>query len=277
MDNQSHTRVSMKQTKPSPRVRRRTPKALVLLGAVGLLSSAAVVSDVGETVDKARATLEKWVETKGIISKEKRDWRVGKELLEDRVELLQREIEAMRARVEEAKKSIADADKKREELVEENERLKTASTSLTTTAAKLEADTKALDAVLPDPLRAKIKPLVQRIPTDPENTESSLSERFQNVVGTLDQVNRFHRELTVTNELRTLEGGAKAEVNVLYLGVGKAYYATTDGLQAGVGTATQTGWVWETANDSAAEIAQAIAILRDGQVAAFVRVPVNVQ
>ena len=141
---------------------------------------------------------------------------------------------------------------------------------------QLEARARELDKALPPPARDRIQPLVQRIPEDPETTKSSLSERFQNIVGALDQVNRFHREISVTNEVRTLDGGTSAEVTVVYLGVSKAFYVSTDKTQAGIGTAGPDGWTWESANASAAEIAKAIGILQDGKAAEYVHVPVRI-
>lgn len=80
----------------------------------------------------------------------------------------------------------------------------------------------------------------------------SLSERFLNVVGVLNEVNKFQREVTVTSEVRKLaETGSSAEVTAVYVGIGQGYYTTANGKSAGIGNATATGWEW-TPNNAAA-------------------------
>jgi hypothetical protein len=130
---------------------------------------------------------------------------------------------------------------------------------------------------MPDRVREHVVPLSQRLPDDPDNAKESLSQRFQNVVGILNELNKANREVIVASEVRTLADGTSAEVAALYVGVGQAYYATVNGTDAGTGTPGPDGWKWAPANDAAAAITAAIAILRNEQVAGFERLPVRIQ
>lgn len=255
---------------------RRRPWALPALGAAALLSlGAAAVTQDDLGVSGVREALEQWVQTRKVISAERSDWKLGKEMLEDRIDLVSQEIESLRSRIDGAQSSIAEADRKREELVQRNEHLKEASAGLVEILDGIEARTRTLVARLPDPLRERVKPLSQRLPDDPAKTDQTLSQRFQNVVGILNEVNKFDREITLTSEVRTLADGATAEVAAFYVGLGQAYYATSDGRSAGVGAPTAEGWSWVGADDSAAEIAKAVAILKNEGMAGFVLVPVQ--
>lgn len=257
---------------------RRLPLVPALTLAAALLCAGALGASQGlDGLDGARNALEQWVETRKVISKEKRDWVLGKEMLQERIALVQREIDALRGRTSEASASIAEADRKRDELLAQNEKLKSASAALVATATALEARTLALLARLPDPIRERVKPLSQRLPKAGEEAKNSLSERFQNVVGILNEVNKFQREITVTSEVRALGAGASAEVTVLYVGVSYAFYSSADGRLAGVGTSSADGWAWTAANELGPEIAKAIAILRNEQVAEFVQLPLRIQ
>jgi len=110
--------------------------------------------------------------------------------------------------------------------------------------------TKRLLERLPDPVRERVKPLSQRFPEDPADTKLSLGERFQNVIGVLNEVNKFNGEVSVTSEVRALANGSSAEVTALYLGIGQAYYVNASGDAAGIGTASADGWVWTPADEA---------------------------
>jgi FtsZ-binding cell division protein ZapB len=229
-------------------------------------------------IEKTRTALEKWVETERIISKEKRDWQTAEQMLTERIKLVEREIESLREKIGEAEESIAEADKKRQELIAENEKLKEATASLGDTLVALEDDTKSLLRRLPNPVRDRVKPLSQRLP-DKKNKKDkkiSVSERFQNVIGILNEVDKFNGEVSAVSEVRELDDGRSIEVSVLYVGIGQGYYVSNDGKVAGSGTVTPEGWKWKPANESAEAISQAIAILKNEKPASFVQLPVEV-
>ncbi|MCG8432352.1 MAG: DUF3450 domain-containing protein, partial [Candidatus Omnitrophica bacterium] len=113
-------------------------------------------------------------------------------------------------------------------------------------------------------------------PERPDETKLSLGERFQNIVGVLNEVSKFNREITLASEVRNLPDGTSAEVTTIYVGIGKAYYVNNKGDIAGIGSASENGWRWRTANEAAPEIARAIAILKNEQAAAFTQLPVEI-
>jgi hypothetical protein len=232
---------------------------------------------VRDNIDNVRNTLEKWIETRRLISKEKQDWALGREMLNEQIELVKREITSLGEKITQAKESITDADKKRVELEAENNKFKNASDTLKSIVDKLEARTIALNKRLPDPIRERIKPLSQRLPEDPNETKLSLAQRFQNVIGILNEVNKFNREITVTSEVRTLADGNVAEVTAIYIGLGQAYYIGANGTVAGIGRPSEDGWSWEPANEVADKIADAVAILKNEKVAGFIPLPIKVQ
>jgi len=255
----------------------RTAFGALFLGAAvaALASGARSAEGEGEQIEETRAALEKWVETRRVISKEKRDWALGREVLGERIARVKRELEALRARLTETEGSISEAEARRAELAAENDALKETSALLTEAVTALETRTAELLSRLPDPIRERVKPLSQQLPDDPADTPLSVGQRFQNVIGVLNAINKFHREITVTSEVRALADGSSAEVTAIYVGLGQGYYATANGLAAGIGTGTPEGWTWTPANASAPDIALAIAVLKNEDVAQFVRLPVR--
>jgi hypothetical protein len=216
------------------------------------------------------------VNVRRVIAKERRDWALGKELLESRVELVQSEIENLRSKTEDARGSLTEAETKKADLVAERARSRAAFASLEDTITVFEERTAELLRRLPDPLRERVRPLSQQLPDDPAETKLSLVQRFQNVIGILDAVNKFQREVQVSSEVRALPDGTHAEVTAVYLGIGQAWYVTRKGDAAGIGSAAGEAWSWQPADEHATAIQRVIAILQGEAGAAFVRLPVQI-
>lgn len=258
-------------------MKKRMILAVLALAALAWGVESASEDNPADNIDTTRTLIEQWVETQRAISKEKKDWTLGKEMLNERISVVEDEITSLREKIAQTQASISEADKKRAELVQENDKLKTASTTLVDIVTSLESGIQALDRRLPDPIKALIKPLSQRLPKDPNETKLSLSQRFQNVIGILDAVNKFNREITVNSEVRTLSDGTAVEVTALYIGLGQAYYTGRNGTVAGVGRPGANGWQWESADDAADQVTAAIDILKNEKVADFVLLPVKIE
>ena len=62
-----------------------------------------------EELETAKQNLEKLLETKRLISQEQRDWRLGRELLADRVSVLEKDLVAMKAKTNNQRNRCAGA------------------------------------------------------------------------------------------------------------------------------------------------------------------------
>jgi hypothetical protein len=236
-------------------------------------------TDPVERLATTREALQKWVETRRLISAETNEWRLGRDSIEARAAVVEREIESLRQRIAEAKASIGTAEQKRTELQAENERRKAVAAGLEQRIEALEQRAVALLARAPEPLQDKVRPLSQRLPKAGEPAsaaKASLSERYQNVVGVLNEIAKWNREITVTSELRPLANGQKVDVAVIYVGLGQAWYVGTNGKVAGIGTSTPTGWSWRAADELAPQVAAAIAVFKSERPAALIRLPVQI-
>lgn len=267
--------------RPAPaRSRARRPfAALFVCGAVAALAAAGAQAGDQDPVkmDETRAALEKWVQTRQIISKEREDWKVERSLLEQRIGMIEGEIADYRASSAEARASIDEAAATQRELDEKNEALKEASQALEEHVAGLEQRVLALATRFPPPLRKQVDTLLRLVPENPAETELGLGQRYQSIVGVLTMANKFNREVHAVPEVRTLPDGTSATVTVLYVGLGQAWYVTEDGMSAGVGTVGEDGWVWNAANEHAAAIQSAVAIWEGSEGAEFQLVPLRTQ
>lgn len=228
------------------------------------------------TLDGARGTLDKWVETQQILSREKKDWLQARELLTSRIQLVKDEIAQLRQKVDENHKSEQDFQKFRSESVGERDAVKTVSAELATEAAALEGKVRSLYKALPESMRDKVQPLYDRMPLNPETAKVTVAERYQNVLGILNEMNRLNGEITVASEIRSLSDGKPSEVKTIYLGLGQAWYLSARG-EAGVGRPGPDGWKWQPAPQVAADVGRVLEILQNKASPKFIPLPVTIQ
>lgn len=228
------------------------------------------------SLEQMRLATDKWLETQKIIFKERNEWQQGKEILLGRIELVEKEIAALEEKIKQAKSSVADADQKQAELVAENDQLKATFAELTKTATAMEADVRKLFRILPEPTQKKLQPLHQRIPEAPATTRAALAERYQNVLGILNEVNKTNNEIFVNYEVHTLANGKPVEVQAIYIGLSQAYYVSATG-EAGICHPGLDGWKWEPRNAIGRQLLNVLEILQGKQTAAFVPLPVKIQ
>lgn len=272
--------VRSRPTSPWPALRGGAV-SLAAVAVVGGLLSAQEPAAGKDRVELTRTALEKWVEARRTIARTGRDWAEDRTRLQDGIALLERDVAALREKIAEASGSTAAADARKAELAAEVERLQAAGQAFAQAIEPLEQRTLALVRRLPVPLRERVQPLVQRIPVDAAQRAgldaSKLSQRFLSVLGVLQEIDKWNREVTLTSEVRELGDGSTAEVTVVYVGLGHGYYVDARGVAAGVGAATDQGFVWTPRNDAAAAIRAAIAMVKNEVPAAFVRLPARIQ
>ncbi len=281
------TRVNTSAARPVPsgrRVsRRRAAGAAFLLAIGGALpaqqdpvAATDATTTAAATLDETRMKWDKWIETEQIISRERKDWQTGKEILLGRLDLVKQEIATLEEAIAQAQTKDAEAAAKRDALLAENEVLKAVGLQLTEAVTRLEGEVRRLYVTLPEPIRTKLEVLRQRIPEDPATTRVVVAERFQNVIVILNDMNKANSEITVGYEVHTLADGKPAEVKAIYLGLAQAYYVSARG-EAGIGRPTAEGWQWEPAQDVARDVLTALEILEGKQTPAFVPLPARIQ
>ena len=229
----------------------------------------------GQSIGETRLILGKWIETQQIISSERNEWQQGKEILQSRLDLVKKEIATLEEKIAQAESSVAEANARRDELLAETEQLKAASSQLTDAVTTMESQVRRLYAMVPEHVQSKLQPLFQRIPDETSQSRVSVAERFQNVLGILNELNKANNEITVNHEVRKLSDCKPAEVRALYIGLAQAYYVSAKG-EAGIGRPGDGdgGWQWVSSKDAARDVHTALEILQGKQTPAFVPLPV---
>lgn len=244
---------------------------LSLLVSVSTLGLAAQ-----DSIQETRDTLKEWVQTRQIISKEKNEWKLERSILKDTEALLSDELERLEESLSDLEASATAADEDRTKLAAEKEELAAASAIVESQIGALETHLHSIVKRFPEPLVQKIKPLIRRLPDDPEKTDLTIGERVQNIVGILSQADKFNTTITQTSESREISEGNIVEVRTLYWGLAIAYYVDASGEYAGIGIPTDKGWDWPQVEDAGPQIKRLLDVYEGTEEIQFVEVPVRI-
>src|SRR5262249_48161265 len=128
---------------------------------------AGIVSVCAETrLLEARSTLDKWVETRQLISKTKSDWLSDKELLDQSIQLFERQLKSVEEQMAKLGTNNTQVEKER---VQAEALRKTSVEALDQAnqfAADFEVKLAKLLPQLPVPLKEILKPQLDRMPTN---------------------------------------------------------------------------------------------------------------
>jgi hypothetical protein len=217
--------------------------------------------------------LAKWMETQRIISQEQANAKTAKLALQGRIALVQSELDEFSGKVAKSSEDIAKEDARKTSLQKDLESAKLAPQVLQDAIAALEADVLKLKSTLPGPVLEKTKQLYDRMPTDPKTTKVSLAERYQNILGILNEADKANNELMLVSEVRELPDTKPTEVETLYVGLAQAYFVNAERTLAGHGRPVQGKWVWQRDDKLASEVAAILAVMAAKGKPKFVQLP----
>lgn len=233
-------------------------------------------------LELSRELLNKYYETQKLLAKEEADWKTGKEIVTSRVALLKAQLKELAEKTTEQQKTITTNDTEREKLDTQNKELLSSQDLQVAAIQKLESRVHKLWPLLPGFLQDKIRGQYERLPKPTmkaEEIKASVGERFVNVLIVINEVNKFHSDVTVINERRKLADGRELEVRVIYFGLAAAYFAGS-GETANVGgmlIPAEGGWKAQEDPKVAALVDEVIAMNKGDKVAGFVNLPVKVR
>ena len=229
-------------------------------------------------VNDFRAKLEKWVETRQILSEEKSDWATEREYLKAGHDLLSREKKFLQAEIAELEASSTAADDERRDLLLERAAYQRANAALESKIRAMEEQVLALAPRLPEPLQKKLEVLLVQIPEDPQTARPQLGRRLMSVLGGLAQAEKWNGTATFAGETRAVDGEQKVHVRTLYWGLGQAVYVDAQGETAGLGRPGPEGWEFHDEPELAAD-AELLLDIYEGNVdeIEFVRLPVEIR
>jgi len=252
-------------------------KSVLVLTSTLFLAATAGAASPAEAVDETRVVLRQWVETRQTLAQTKADWQVQRGLLEQSIRLYEEESRLLDQQIAEADQDSSAVDQERVALEDEQRQLDAAAGVISDAINRLEDQLVGRMKAFPEPLRRTIAPLARRIP-DPDNRKKlSLSERMQNIVGILSEVDKFNSTVSVHKDTRRAADGTEFSVESLYLGLGQAFFVSLNDQRAGVGHPVDGVWQWVDRPELAPRIRKLLDMYSSLQPAAFIGLEVQVR
>ena len=225
-------------------------------------------------VKETHKIIGEWVATERLISKEESEWDIEKASLLDLKQALIAEIGELDGKLRETEEEAVGAAKQRLDLVARKDAAKRATVSLhqglDRTIAKLDRAFMLLPTPVADRLAPYRKKLIPRkgVPTAP------LRQRVDALVSLLQAMQNFHRTVTLERQEFTLDDNQSREFQVMYFGLGTAYFVNESGTVAGFGQPGENGWEWTRSDGLAREISTGVDMLNNRAMPRFLELPV---
>jgi hypothetical protein len=221
------------------------------------------------SVAALRETIAKIVDTQTLESTERTDWEARKAEFAALLELHRKEIALLDEELEKAGQSAPGHGESSDAMKAEIESLKETRRLAKETVARNVPRAIALTQRFPDPLRKECE--VEIASLKAWKAEDEPREALQSILSVLAKAQQFDRRFT-----RSIEVRDGREVDVLYLGLARAFYADKkEG--AGIGEPGADGWNWKAKPEIRAELIAAFGMLDKKRPPAMVRLPLEIQ
>ncbi len=247
----------------------------ILAAAVACLATAGFAhadqdgADEEVTVEELRETIAGIVEAQTIASRELHDWEARKALMADLLDVHRREIELLTEELETSGRSAPGHDDAVTEAESEIADLRETRANLTAAIREARPRLHALSERFPKPLANDVSEDLARLAAWEPGDEAR--EALQPLLGVLAEAARFNRRFT-----RSLEVVDDREVDVLYLGLARAFYADRSG-NAGIGLPGAGGWEWKADPALNRRVLRAFDILDQKRPPARVELPLQIE
>ena len=228
---------------------------------------------LGTTFKDTTTIIQEWIQTEQLISEETTEWNIEKAALLDIRDALKTEIIELDKRLAESEEEAVGAAKQRTELLEQKNEIEDTTRSLIEGVDTLEIQVEEAFKILPTPLAKRLQPFRQKLNNQIENYNIPLRQRVDTLLSLIQAVSLFHRNISIERQEFSLEDGVSREFQVMYFGLGIAYFVNESGTVAGYGSPSKNGWVWKRDDSLALEISTGLDMVNNRAMPRFLKLP----
>jgi hypothetical protein len=240
-----------------------------------ILSADPLSADVpSESLSTLEGLVDTWTRLRKEIATEKREWSEQKTFLQAEIDLLRQEAANLSGEITEFREFSSSEEQEIEQDLEIKENLTAILNDLEPVLTRLESDLRAQLSRIPHPLRPGFESVVAAFPdANARPVSVRVVDRIQALAGALIHLEDLHPQLHVVREVLEDDSGTRREMEVLYLGLARAFAVSTSNDWAGVGVPTPDGWRWSARPELIPTIRSAIEMAQQRLSADFLYLP----
>ena len=249
-----------------------------VIAAAACLSVAVLTAVHASDLDAYEGLVRKWVDVRAETAAARRDWADRKlEWLEE-IKLLEREKADLEEEVSETGALSSSFETERVRVLESKEAMDAALRGLRPHLDRAETHARKWEARVPPSLSSGLRKAFAQIPETHQQAERlSVTRRLQLVVALFTEVESLQHGLYVVKEMLPTGEGLRREVDVLYIGMSRAFAVSPGNEWAAVGEPLADGWSWSARPELGAEIRRALDVVNRRVPAGLVTLPMAVR
>jgi hypothetical protein len=235
--------------------------------------------DGGAADNRPLSTLEglvgQWVDLRGQMAQEQRDWELQSARWKQESDLLQQEDEALDSALSRLTDVGESGQARRADLMARRDRLQREREGVETVLTHFEPQLSGLRMLVPDSLmRADLEEAWRPLP-EAGDKPAGVTARLQRVLSVLSAIESLQSKTHVTRAMIALPGQPRRQMDVLFLGLACGYAVSADDTLAAVGCPTPEGWVWRSLSVDAAAVRRLIEIANKSIAPELVSFPIG--
>ena len=235
-----------------------------------LINGSGVQAEIKET----HAIIGEWVTTERLISEEESDWKTEKSALLDLKQAFVAELGELNSKLKETEEEAVGAAKQRQDLTARKDAAQQATRSLHQGLDRAVAQLELAFSLLPTPVAERLAPYRKKLSPGKGMPMPPLRQRVDALVSLLQAIQNFHRSVTLERQEFTLDDNQSREFQVMYFGLGTAYFVNESGTVAGYGQPGDRGWQWTRSDSLAKEISIGVDMLNNRAMPRFLELPI---
>jgi len=248
----------------------------LLLVVVALRTPADEAAHAGGDLKTLDGLVGRWMTLRTTIAEEKREWEARRKQWEEEIALLEQESATLKKEIDEGDTFSSSVEKNRAAALTRKERMEGELHKLRAVLDRAEADLRQWRARIPPGLMGSLDSVFDALPATQKDAEKApLTKRAQTVAALYTQIETLQNRFYASRETLDVDG-TRRQVDVLYVGLARAFAVSPANDWAAVGTPCNTNWTWSPSSRDAAAIRRALTVLNRQETACIVALPMQV-
>lgn len=248
----------------------------IIYTLVAFALTAPLLATEEPTLKELDALVGRWIGLRTTIAEEQREWDARQNQWNAEIKLLSQESAMLDSEMEIFSGAASAEEQERAKLLARKHAMTAELDKLKAALDAAELEMKAWKIRLPESLRLPLDPLFKALPeTQADADKLEITKRVQTIVALYTQIENLQYGFHCTSEMLDVGNGERRQVDVIYVGLSRAFAVSLNNEWAAVGIPGSNGWNWQAHSEHADSVRSAIVVFNRQKAAELVRLPMQ--